>query len=250
MNDHDRWMADATPDATPEAGMMSRRSLVQGAAIGFAGLALLQLGCGDSEGPSGDDFQDILDATATVEQFGITFLGAGIASAQHSGFDKPWPPEVLAIVQAARGQEKAHLDFYLSQGARSLESTFTIPPELMTGFDAFFAAVVEEEALEVAAQVAAMRAFAGQKRPDLAKFSFQYAAEEAEHRLLANYTLGTRPANDTAFAPKLLTSAPAIVDSLRSRGLIGGNGTAVEFPGPGQIDMTNVTNTTPDGPAA
>lgn len=247
MSDFERLARDAAlmRDA------ISRRTLVKGVAAGVAGLALAQLGCGDSTDTSGSTaVQDILDATTTVEQFGVTFLGAGIASAQQNGYDKPWPDTVLAVVQAARAQEQAHLDFYLSQGGKSLNSTFTIPPLLLTSFDAFFAAIVEEEALEVAAQIAAMGTFAGLKRPDLAKFSFQYAAEEAEHRLLANYTRGVRPANDNAFSPKLLPSASAIIDSLKQRGLIGGTGTAVAFPGPGTIDTTNLTNPTPDEPAA
>jgi len=61
--------------------------------------------------------------------------------------------------------------------------------------------VVALEAHEIALQMTAMHTFAEMKRPDIAKVSFQYAAEEAEHRLLANYTRGGRPALDTAFAP-------------------------------------------------
>lgn len=45
------------------------------------------------------------------------------------------------------------------------------------------------------------------------KVSFQYAAEEAGHLIAANYTLGTRPAADIAFAPLRLASTRAILDS-------------------------------------
>lgn len=129
-------------------------------------------------------------------------------------------------------------------------STFTIPPALLTDFNALFAAIVEEESLEIATQLASMQIYSDAQRLDLVKATFQYAAEEAEHRLLANYTLGTRPANDVAFPSMPFSTPDQMIDSFKQRGLIGGSGTAVAFPGPGAIDTTNVTNTTPSGPSA
>lgn len=66
-----------------------------------------------------------------------------------------------------------------------------------------------------------MTVFTELGRPDLAKISFQYAAEEAEHRLLANYTLDARPANDVAFAPPLFATPKEFYQSLQDRGIIG-----------------------------
>ncbi len=51
----------------------------------------------------------------------------------------------------------------------------------------------------------------------------QSASEDAEHRVLANSALGTRPANDTAFEPMLFGCAGRIILSLSQRRLIGGN---------------------------
>lgn len=253
MSEHDGAPNDA----------VSRRAMLKSTAASLAGLALFQMGCSSaSQGTAAaagemramasgsESVQGILDITATVERFGVTFLGAGLESAEQRNFDKPWPAEVVAIVKAARAQEQFHLDFFERAGGRALVSTFTIPPAALTDFNAFFSAVVEQESLEVAAQLAAIGVYSGLKRPDLVKVSFQYAAEEAEHRLLANYTRGIRPANDIAFAPMQLGSVGAIVDSMRQRGLIGGSGRAVAFPGPGRIDASNVINRTPDGPAA
>lgn len=245
---------------------MSRRGLFRTAAASFAGLTLAQLGCSSSgmmgsgtaaqagaigEVAAGSEsVQDILNVTATVERFGVTFLGAGIEAAEQNRFNKPWSPLVLAVVKAARAQEQFHLDFFESAGGKAMLDTFTIPPAALTDFNTFFQAVVEQESLEIAAQLAAIKTYAGLKRPDLVKVSFQYAAEEAEHRIAANYTLGARPAADIAFAPMRLASTRAILDSMRQRGLIGGTGKPVAFPGPGQIDASSVTNRTPDGPAA
>ncbi len=112
----------------------------------------------------------------------------------------------------------------------------------------FFNALQEQEAREVAAQIAAFPTFTELERPDLVKVSFQYAAEEAEHRVLANYAAGARPANDLAFAPALFERTAEIITAMEEVGLIGGSGPEATYPGPGEIDFTNVTNTEPDGP--
>jgi hypothetical protein len=179
----------------------------------------------------------------------VTFLGAGIAAAEQNAFNKPVPAPVLAIVKAAQAQEHFHLAFFERAGGRSLVHTFTIPPLALTDYDTFFNAIVVQETTEVVAQIAAIGVYAGLKRPDLVKISFQYAAEEAEHRVLANAALGGRPANDLAFAPLLFGTVGAMLVSMRRRGLIGGSGTAVAYPGPTPIDATNVTYRTPSGPA-
>jgi hypothetical protein len=230
-------------------GAASRRTLLRAAAASVVGgVAYSSLFRAAAQEP--ESVQNILDVTATVEQFGVTFLSAGIESAEQGNFNMPWPPEVLAIVKAARAQEQFHLDFFESLGGRALVDTFTIPPEALTDFNTFFSAVVVQEAVEIAGQLAAIEMFTELDRPDLVKVSFQYAAEEAEHRVLANYTRGARPPNNVAFEPMMFETAEGMLDSMRERGLIGGTGMAVEYPGPGEIDASNVTNRTPDGPAA
>jgi hypothetical protein len=72
-----------------------------------------------------------------------------------------------------------------------------------------------EETREIAAHIAAMVTFTALKRPDLVKASFQYAAEEAEHRLFANYAKGARPANNYGFALALYTNTTDIIAYLR-----------------------------------
>jgi len=226
---------------------LSRRTLFRGLGVGAAGLTLAQASFLRSAAAQSDEIQDILDITATVERFGVTFLGEGLASAAAGNFDQPFLPEVIAIVTAARAQEQYHLDAFEAAGGEPLVDSFTVPPEFLTSFDAFFGAVVEQEEAEVAAQIAAMSVFAEMGRPDLAKVSFQYAAEEAEHRVLANYTRGARPANDIAFAPALFATIDEFLESLEERGIIGGSGTEIVFPGPGEIDGRNVTEREPGG---
>jgi len=99
-------------------------------------------------------------------------------------------------------------------------------------------------------KIAAMTVFTGLGRSDLAKVSFQYAAEEAEHRLLVNYTLGVRPANDRAFADNLFVTIEDFYAALEEVGIIGGPGPEITYPGPGEIDDSNVIETEPGGPEA
>lgn len=235
---------------------LQRRTLFKGVGALGMGLALDKagflpsVGSPSSEVAAADSLQDILNATVTVEMFGITFLGAGLDSNSKGGFNPPIPAPVVAILNAARGQEQAHLEFFQGLGGKPLTQTFNVPdPALLTNPVAFFDALQMEETREVAAQIAAMTVFTAMNRPDLVKVSFQYAAEEAEHRLLANYAKGVRPANNYAFAPALYANATDIIADLRRLGIIGGSGPAATFPGPGAIDFSNVTERTPGGVA-
>lgn len=194
-----------------------------------------------------ETIQDILNITATVEAFGLTFLGEAVASAEAGNYTEPIAAAELEILKAARAQEQFHLDFFLDLGGELLTETFTVPPETLTDRDTLFSTIVLQETVEVAAQIAAFQTFTALERPDLVKVSFQYAAEEAEHRLVANYALGVRPANDIAFAPALFETAGELLTNLEERGVIGGTGTEIVYPGPGEVDASMVVETEPGG---
>jgi hypothetical protein len=226
----------------------SRRTLLKGAGAMGVGFTAAQIGFVRAAAAESEDLQEILNITATTERFGVTVLGAALASDAEGNYDKPFPAPVRAIVTAARAQEQFHLDAFESLGGEAIAGTFTIPEALLTDYDAFFGAVVALEAHEIALQMTAMHTFAELRRPDIAKVSFQYATEEAEHRLLANYARGTRPALDTAFEPSYYDEPSDHVRFVRDQGLIGGSGREFTYPGPGEIDASNVINRTPDGP--
>ncbi|MDQ3548079.1 MAG: CHRD domain-containing protein [Chloroflexota bacterium] len=239
---------------------MSRRTLFKGAGALGLGATLAQTGLIRLEPNSHaslvrsalaqtESIQDILNITATVESFGVTILGVGLESNAQGNFTPAWTAGEVAIITAARAQEQFHLEFFQSLGGQILVDTFHIPdPAILTDHDTFFATVRDQEERETAAQIAAFNTFTAMGRPDLVKVSFQYAAEESEHRLLANYATGARPPNDLAFAPMLYNSASEIIAELEALGIIGGTGPSATYPGPGTIDPTNVTNRTPDGP--
>jgi len=244
---------DTTADTTYFEGILhaqvSRRTLFKAAGAAGVGVWLAQAGLLREAAAASETIQDILNITITVEHFGVTFLGYGIDNIKQGKFSKPVPPAVLAVLEAARAQEQFHLDFFKQAGGVPLTTTFTLPdPALVTDYDKFFTALVQEETRETALEIAAMNAFTAMQRPDLVKIAFQYAAEESEHRLLANYALGTRPANDHGFAPALYANPSDIVTDLKKVGIIGGTGPAIVYPGPGTIDPTNVIERIPGGP--
>jgi len=121
----------------------SRRTALKGIAIGAAGFTVAQGAFLRSAAAQSESLQDVLDITATVERFGVTFLGEGLQSARDGAFDKAWSDTEIAIVEAARAQEQFHLDAWEAAGGVPLVDTFTVPPEFLTSFDAFFGAVVE-----------------------------------------------------------------------------------------------------------
>jgi len=230
---------------------LPRRTLFKGVGALGAGVALTQAGFSHSletVSAATENLQDILNITVTVEMFGVTILGVGLDSNKKGNFNPPFLAPVVAILTAARAQEQAHLEFFQSLGGKALTQTFHVPdPALLTNPMAFFDAVQMEETREVAAQIAAMMTFTAMNRPDLVKVSFQYAAEEAEHRVLAHYAMGARPPNNYGFAPAMYTSTADIITDLRKVGIIDGSGPAAMFPGPGAIDATNITERTPGG---
>lgn len=247
---------------------VSRRKLLKGAGALGVGLTLGQTGIApfrpgaltgntltsnslvrSVSAQEADRIQDILDITVTTEMFGVTILGAAIQSAREGNYDPPIPDAVIGILEAARAQEQFHLDFFRSVGGEALTQTFHLPdPALLTDSTLFFDVLQQQESREIAAQIAAFSVFTEMNRPDLLKASFQYAAEEAEHRLLANYAKGARPANNLAFAPKMYETIYEFLNELEALGIIGGDGPAITYPGPGDIDPTGVINTEPDDP--
>ena len=142
-----------------------------------------------------------------------------------------------------------HLQFLQSLGGNMLVDTFHVPdPAILTDPVVFFQTIDQQETREVAAQIAAMQTFTELGRPDLVKVSFQYAAEEGEHRLLGSYASGNRPPNNRGFAPKPYETVSELYAELQALGIIGGDGPAAMYPGPGEIDTSNVIETTPGGP--
>jgi hypothetical protein len=234
---------------------VSRRTLFKGAGAAGLGLSLgsgllgkgpllRQAGLMRAAAADDESLSDIINIAITAEALAVTLLGGVVASAQAGMYDMPFPELVVDVFNAARAEEQFHYDYLEAAGAVPLTTTFNIPdPALLTSSATLLSTVVTLETAFVAAYTAAARRFSELGHTELVKISVQTVAVEAEHRVLASYVLGTRPANNFAFYPALFSTVGEAAQALIDLGFIGGSGTAVDYPGPGEIDASNVMNT-------
>lgn len=236
---------NATLVTTP----VSRRLLLKGAGAAGLGLTLGQTALLKAVAAQSETVQDIVNIAATAESLAVTLLGGAIESAKQGNYNQKIPDAVVSILVAARASEQYHLDYLLGAGAKPLTQSFTVPdPKLLSDYDTLFGTIVQLESAFIAAYGAAMRQFTALEQPELVKVAYQVGAVEAEHRVLANYALGTRPANNLSFEKKMFTTVGEAADALTKLGFIGGSGTKVDYPGPGTVDKGAVTETAPGGP--
>ncbi|HET8626756.1 MAG TPA: ferritin-like domain-containing protein [Thermomicrobiales bacterium] len=236
---------------TVTSARFSRRTLLKGAGAAGIGLTLAQVGLLQTVAAQSESVTDIINIAATAEAMAVTLLGGAIDSASKGGYGaNAISAPVLAILQAARAEEQDHYAFLTGAGAKPLTTTFTVPdPKILTDAKTLFTTIVTLEGAFIAAYMAAATEFTGLKQPGLVKVAFQIGAEEGEHRVLANYALGVRPANNVAFEKAMFSTLGDAANALKQLGFIGGSGTPVTYPGPGSIDTSGVTETMPGGPA-
>jgi hypothetical protein len=234
---------------TVMSARVSRRTLLKGVGAAGVGLTLAQAGMLGSVAAASETVTDIINIAATAEALAITLLGGALDSAAKGGYNKAIPDPVVAILKAARAEEQFHLDYLTGAGAKPLTTSFTVPdPKLLSDYNTLFSTLVTAEGLFIAAYASAAREFAEMNHPELVKVAFQVGCTEAEHRVLANYALGTRPANNVAFEPMVVSTLGDAAATLQKLGFIGGSDTAVMYPG-SAVDKSNVIETTPGGTA-
>ncbi|HEV2528391.1 MAG TPA: ferritin-like domain-containing protein [Thermomicrobiales bacterium] len=193
--------------------------------------------------------QSIIDIAATAEAFAVTALGGVIDNALNGLL--PLTDEAIQSLVAARASEQLHYEFLLAAGAEPLTLSFTIPdPTIVTDSAVLFPTLVALEEAFIAAYLAAAQQFSILGEPDLAQVALQIGAVEAEHRAGVRFfgieagVLEGVP-NDVAFEKALFAQVAEAADLLTELGFIGGSGTVIEYPGPGEIDTTGLTQLEP-----
>lgn len=193
--------------------------------------------------------QDILNIAATAEALAVTLLGAALANVGPNGL--LLNDDAVGTLTAARAAEQAHYDVLVEAGAEASTLTFTLPdPELLTSAAAFWTMLVSLEEAFVAAYLTAAQEFALQGEVELTQIALQIGAVEAEHRVGARFfgiqtgAFSGTP-NDVAFEKALFGSLSEAAVLLETLGFIGGNGTELAYPGPGEIDATGVESLRP-----
>lgn len=193
--------------------------------------------------------QDILNIAVTAEAFAVTALGGVLASVEEGNLDLS--EDAIGTLIAARAAEQAHYEFLIESGAEPLTLTFTVPDEaILTDVSTFFTTLVSLEETFIAAYIAAAQVFAIRGEARLAQIALQIGAIEAEHRAGARFfaieagVLSGTP-NDVAFEKALFSSVGEAAAALEELGFIGGSGTEITYPGPGEIDVTGVSSLRP-----
>ena len=199
-----------------------------------------------------ESVQEILDVAVTAEAFAVTFLGVLLDNVAAGNL--VLEEDAVGAFVAARAAEQAHYDFLIESGAEPLTTTFTIPDDILADPTTLFETIVSLEEAFIAAYLTAAQTFVTLGEPELAQVALQIGAVEAEHRVGVRFfginagALDDEVPNDVAFEKALFERVSEAADLLEELGFIGGDGTEVEFPGPGVIDATGVRNLTPPTP--
>jgi hypothetical protein len=232
----------------------SRRSVFKGAAVIGLGMTAAQAGLiralaqDSTPDAEGEDLQTIINIAATAESLAVALYGHVIESALNGGYDAEIPAAVAGVLVSIRASEQYHLEYLLDAGAEPLTQEFTVPdPALLTSTQLVFETAAALEQAFVAAYTAAAHRFAELGQTDLVRTSMEVAAVEGEHRVLAAYVAGVRPANNYGLAPALFKTVGEAAEALTSLGFIGGSGTPISYPGPLKIDRSSVSLRTPNG---
>lgn len=196
-----------------------------------------------------ESVQDIIDIAAMAEALAVTALGGALESAAQGRL--ALNPEHVRAFTAARAEEQAHYEVLINAGAKPLTTTFSLPdPKILTDVATFLKTVIGLEEAFVAAYLAAAQTFVALGEPTRAQLALAIAAVEAEHRVAVRFfaveagVLQGLP-NDIAFEPALFTGVGAAAAALKQRGWIGGSGDRIDYPGPGTIDPTGISQLQP-----
>lgn len=196
-----------------------------------------------------ESIQDIINTAATAEALAVTALGGALDSATKGNL--ALNPEQIQFVKAARAEEQAHYQVLTGAGAKPLTLTFTLPdPKIVTDVPTFLQTVIGLEEAFIAAYLAGAQEFAILGQRDLVQLALQIGGVEAEHRaharfyaVVANVISGVP--NNLAFEKAMFTTVGAAAGALQQLGWIGGRGSKLDYPGPGAIDNSGVSQLRP-----
>jgi len=171
---------------------LSRRGLLKGAAAIGGGIALASFAqvLGVHAAAANDDPQTILNLAATAETLAVTFYYNVIVN---RSFELDEEDE--EYLRFALDAEQYHLDFLMSQGGKTLATSFYVPSNLLSNRAVFVQTGANAETAFVGAYLAATRIFGDAGLGKLAATTAQHACSEAEHLTLTREIGGLTPNN-------------------------------------------------------
>jgi hypothetical protein len=185
---------------------------------------------------------DVLNALITLEAFTVTFYGV----ARGKGSALPLADDIKAFVRAAQCEEDAHFHYFEAAGAVPSTTSFTIAQKTLASQKAFLAALLPVESLLVGAYLAAARAFSDAASGQFVEIAYQIGAVEAQHQALVKLYLGDHLPSDRAYTGWMFRHPAEAVTALAQMGYIGGDGKAVDYPGPVDRYCRGLTGLVPE----
>ena len=219
------------------ASDLTRRRLLQTAAVGAAASAGALSATGVAGAASGESPRTILSTLATAESFGVTFLTEAVRRA-------PGTPsaDLADTLRAANTAEYDHVVALRKLGGRQTTLRFWIPDAAFGGGGAgLFESIETADTVELMGYLTGVTAFAKRGNERGARFLAEACAIESEHRAIARFAqtaLGGRNqiSIDRSFAPWSIRTVGGMIRALERAGIgFGEQGSApgrfYDFPG-------------------
>ncbi len=184
---------------------------------------------GAARQPTAPD-QPGLEALATLEAAGVTFLGVARQRGEAGGLG--FGEGAVSFLRAAQCQDEAHYHFLLSAGAAPRAAAFVLPEGALDDPQAVLRTLVGLEAIGVAAHMALARRAAEAGDHRLVEVAYQMGAVDAQHEALARVLTGGRPPNDRAFARWRFADPAEAAEALAELGFGKDGEETIPFPGP------------------
>lgn len=191
--------------------------------------------------------QTILNIAATAEAAAVTAyynvpLAVVRGTLNTSGIALP-VATLVSVVRAFLREEQDHYAFLVGAGGRPLYTSFTFPVGTLRSAVAALRLSETAETAFVAAYMAANREFASAGMAQLAQFTYQIGAVEAEHRALVRAALGELPPANKSYETNLFTTVGGAAAALAALGLFK---PGVPYPGAAAVDNLLATTVTKD----
>lgn len=200
---------------------VTRRGLLATAA-GAAGAAAIGSIPGIASAAGGNSAKEIGTAAVTAEALAVTYLSHLIKKDGHA-----FPKSVQNVLKAANAAEEDHYKALRGLGFKPLTTKFWVPNAALKAKNA--PAIIEYlESVFVNAYLIGTTAFAAAGQADLARYTVEIGAVEAEHRTLARALQNKLPDN-LAFTSYTVKTIPQIVAAIEKLGI--GFGKKTSTPG-------------------
>lgn len=191
--------------------------------------------------------QTILNIAATAEAAAVTAyynvpLAVVRGTLNTSGIALP-VATLVSVVRAFLREEQDHYAFLVGAGGRPLYTSFTFPVGTLRSAVAALRLSETAETAFVAAYMAANRELASAGMAQLAQFTYQIGAVEAEHRALVRAALGELPPANKSYETNLFTTVGGAAAALAALGLFK---PGVPYPGAAAVDNLLATTVTKD----